>query len=88
MKNKTIYKNKTELGILNAGIELILETETVKKTKLYNAFTISDLTLVLRQRTDCACESSFKLYSVTKEELLELSKNIKELADKCPNKEI
>lgn len=81
---KIICEYETELGILNAQLELSLESEKVKKTKLCEEYNITDLVINLRQMTDCACESKFRIYSVTKEDLQMVSDIFKNLAKNYP----
>lgn len=81
---KIICKTEDELGILNAQIELLLQSEKVKKTKLCNAYEIVDLVIKLRQLTDFASESSFTIYSVTKDDLISLSRSVQVLIDNFP----
>lgn len=81
---KIICQTENDLGILNAQIGLMLESEKVKKTKLCNAYEIVDLVIKLNQLTDGAGESSFKIYSITKDDLISLSRSVRVLIDNFP----
>ncbi len=87
MKN-IICQTENELGILNSQLELVLESQKVKKTKLCNAYEIVDLVIKLSQLTDCASESSFKIYSITKDDLISLSRSVQVLIDNFPKQNI
>lgn len=80
---KQIAKHEIDIGILNAILEISLESKKVKDRCL-GQYNITDLVLSLNQLTDGACESRLKIYSVSKESLLELSNAFKKLAQDCP----
>ena len=76
---KTVKEISVKLGELGVVIDVIAEVNE-KEEDQYN-----QLIFQLYQRTDTALDTKIRIYSCTKQEVLELGNKIKSLAKYFPN---
>lgn len=76
---KTAKQDKVTLGILNAVIEIEAEVNE-KDEDQYN-----QLRFIFSQQTNSAFSQEIRIYSVSKQEVLELADKIKKLAKYFPS---